>query len=222
MHFGRMVRMKVTAISDLHGHYPMLDGGDLLIVAGDLTGMDQVDEYLWFRDWLQVQEYDRKILIAGNHDKAIQDWRFYPSSEWLGAYYLHDSFVMYKGLKIWGSPWTRWFEGINPDCDAYTLKTEQELEEKYALIPDDTDILITHGPAYGTLDRTVDKENAGSIALAERLIKLKVTHHIFGHIHEAYGTSIARGYLSLNVSHMDRSYEPVNKPVNFEIEVKDG
>lgn len=214
--------MKVTCISDLHGHYPRLDGGDLLIVAGDLTARDEIDEYFWFRDWLQSQNYEKKIVVAGNHDKCIENGRFYFSDEWLGATYLRDKGTEYKGLKFWGTPWTNWFDGVNPLCDAYMLMTEAQLADKFNLIPDDIDILISHGPAHMILDKTVYKSNVGSMALADKVKNMKLKYHIFGHIHESYGISIANGYVSMNVAHMNRSYEPVNKPVNFEIEVKSG
>jgi len=214
--------MRVTCVSDLHGEYPNLEGGDLLIIAGDLTSMDRIDEYFWFRDWLQAQDYDKKIFIAGNHDKCIERGQFYFSDQWMGATYLCDKGTEYQGLKIYGTPWTRWFEGVNPLCDGYMLQTELQLGEKFSLIPEDTDILISHGPPWMVLDKTIRRENVGSIALGDRVRQLKLKYHIFGHIHESYGTSIANGYVSMNVAHMNRSYEPVNKPVNFEIEVKSG
>lgn len=35
--------MIIDCIADLHSHYPKLDGGDLLIVAGDLTDRDSLE-----------------------------------------------------------------------------------------------------------------------------------------------------------------------------------
>jgi 3',5'-cyclic AMP phosphodiesterase CpdA len=64
--------MKIDCISDLHGFQPKLEGGDLLIVAGDLTARDTVEEYITFNSWLSDQNYDRKIIIAGNHDGKIE------------------------------------------------------------------------------------------------------------------------------------------------------
>jgi Icc-related predicted phosphoesterase len=209
--------MKITCVSDLHGSFPDLPGGEVLIIAGDLTARDSVDEYFWFRDWLQSQDYEKKILVAGNHDKCIESGRFYFSDQWLGATYLFDSGTEYKGLKFWGSPWTPWFEYVNPLCDAYMLKKELELEEKFSKIPEDTDILITHGPPFMVLDKTIYKTNVGSVALLERVKKLKLKYHIFGHIHEAYGSSIDNGHVSLNVARMNRSYKPLNSPVNIEV-----
>ena len=40
--------MIIDCLSDLHGHYPSLDGGDLLIVAGDLTARDKLEEHYEF------------------------------------------------------------------------------------------------------------------------------------------------------------------------------
>lgn len=212
--------MKVTAISDLHGDRPKLKGGDLLIIAGDLTARDREDEYYKFNLWLCNQEYEKKIVIAGNHDMLLQkDWFQY--LEGCPAFdYLEDTSIEYKGLKIWGTPWTPYFNGVNPKCAAFMLNTDYQLQEKFALIPEDTDILVTHGPCYGRLDRNLYGQEVGSPALRDRVDYLRtrgLKYHIHGHIHEAYGEHEEGGLKTLNVARMDTNYIPNNKIVNFEI-----
>ena len=68
--------MKIDCIADLHGYFPDLEGGDLLIVAGDFSGSDNKYEYSEFLGWLNVQHYKKKIFIAGNHDNHV-DKKFY-------------------------------------------------------------------------------------------------------------------------------------------------
>lgn len=63
--------MDVTCISDLHGNYPELEGGDLLIIAGDYTASDKITQWEQFFKWLKGQDYRKKILIAGNHDNFM-------------------------------------------------------------------------------------------------------------------------------------------------------
>lgn len=228
--------MDITAISDLHGYFPRLKGGDLLIVAGDLTARGSEPEYFKFFDWLQEQKYRKKILVAGNHDTQIQDENYRgPVGEFAEAFeYLCDSGTEFDGLKIWGSPWTKTFHGMNPHCKAFTVDTEVELSEKWEMIPDDTDILITHSPALGTLDEINDhapgkKRCAGSFMLAAKIGSLsKLKLHVCGHIHEGYGMCMPpKGYrpnfidlisnISVNASHVNERYEPVNKPIRIEL-----
>ena len=214
--------MIIDCIADLHGHYPELEGGDLLIVAGDLTAHDNMKEYLVFYEWLDEQEYKKKIVIAGNHDNELQnpahegnDGRFDP------AVYLCDSGTEYEGLKIWGSPWTKTFEGMNPHCKAFTVDTEEELAEKFSMIPNDINILITHSPPYGILDEAVDygrdrMESVGSKYLRDKFrgsCNLKL--HVFGHIHENGSRLLQLGHLTkfVNASLVNERYEPVNKPI---------
>lgn len=225
--------MKITAISDLHGFYPKLPGGDLLIVAGDLTASDQPWQYVEFETWLTKQPYKKKVIICGNHDKFMQQAHICIKPDEHEYTLLCDSGCEFEGLKIWGSPWTRWFEGVNPFCDAFMLKTEEELAEKFALIPDDIDILVTHGPPYGILDRVSHtRESVGSKALWQRISQVRPQIHCFGHIHEEYGKipsviweeserfceSFAYGTDFYNCSHVDRGYKPVNSPVTFELD----
>jgi Icc-related predicted phosphoesterase len=231
----------VDCIADLHGHYPELDGGDLLIVAGDLTAMDTDKENIFMLAWLECQKYKKIIFVAGNHDNFIQE-RAYPSSEKM--IYLCDSGTEFEGLKIWGSPWTKTFPEMNPKCKAFTCETDSGLAENWALIPEDIDVLITHSPPYGILD-TVRRyglfshereENVGSYSLlvaAKKLRNLKL--FVFGHIHGAQGHYKPEEFIKfaedgdnekvfghpqcksfphiVNASHVNEYYEPVNNPM---------
>lgn len=212
--------MIVDCISDLHGNYPKLEGGDLLIVAGDLTSRDLPYAYVQFGLWLSQQKYERKIVIGGNHDNLIEKTpKIFEGLPNFAFNYLCDSGTDFEGLRIWGSPWTKTFPGMNPHCKAFAVDTEQELAEKWALIPDDTDILITHGPPYGILDKC-DNGHVGSLSLrnsvlaGEKMENLKL--HIFGHIHEEGGKMITTTLTKfVNCSHVNEHYKPVNKPVRI-------
>ena len=214
--------MIIDCIADLHGHYPKLEGGDLLIVAGDLSAHDHGGEHFEFLMWLKDQKYIRKIFIAGNHDNEWIDYVPHAPTFKHGMEYLCDSGTEFEGLKIWGSPWTLTFPGINPHCTAFT-GTEAELEAKFAMIPDDTDILVTHGPPKGMLDRSIAGIQCGSQSLTNKIHRLQLRVHVFGHIHEAYGKEDcfipAYNYIGMcdcrfiNCSHVNERYKPVNKPV---------
>lgn len=212
--------MDITAISDLHGHYPKLEGGDLLIVAGDLTKGYFDDDIYWFDEWLRDQNYKKKIVVAGNHDNELigKGYDFAIS----GAMYLCDSGTEFEGLKIWGSPWTKRFNGMNPHCMAFTVDTEEELEEKWKLIPDDTDILVTHSPPQSCLDFTTIQHGQivygfGSKSLQMEYRRINPKLHVFGHIHEGHGQDKNVITKFVNASHVNADYEPVNKPIRIEL-----
>ncbi len=215
--------MKITCVSDLHGHLPQLDGGDLLIVAGDLTARDTPTQNKMFFDWLIAQQYRCKIVIAGNHDglleKSVKPGNL---SRMLGMkddgglhyHYLCDSGTEFERLKIWGSPWTKTFEGMNPKCKAFTVDTEEELAEKWALIPDDIDILITHCPPY--LIHDYCGKHVGSKSLIEIIRKRNFSLHVFGHIQECGGKIKEIPNIKfVNASHVNERYQPVNKPISI-------
>ncbi len=217
--------MDVTCISDLHGFYPKLEGGDLLLVAGDLTASDEMSQYHDFNNWLGEQTYKKKIVIAGNHDNLLKcfpsDSRFSNNLICWGEY-LCDSGTEFEGLKIWGSPWTKTFHGMNPHCKAFTVDTEDELANKFEKIPHDTDILITHSPPYSILDKVKAGYNVGSCFLYDWLKYIERPKlHVFGHIHEAYGQiEVFPGYndamvKSVNASHVNEHYQPINKPIRI-------
>lgn len=215
--------MIIDCISDLHGYFPKLDGGDLLIVAGDLTAHDGRNEHDDFIRWVYSQEYKKKVLIAGNHDNNINISHMNVCDN---VSYLCDSFTEFEGLKIYGSPWTASFHGMNPLCKAFTLSS-CKLEKKMAKIPyRGIDILITHGPPYGMFDeveRDVFGERRKEFLGSQNLwngITPNIKLHVFGHIHEHGGKQglikhQGPNTVAVNASIMNERYEPVNKPVRI-------
>ena len=122
--------MDITCISDLHGFFPVLEGGDLLLIAGDLTARDEPHEIEEFKEWLRKQSYSKKVLIGGNHDNFFFNLEN-PAVYFDEAIYLCDSGTEFEGLKIWGSPWTKNFFGLNPRCKAFGLNFETQMMEKF-------------------------------------------------------------------------------------------
>jgi Icc-related predicted phosphoesterase len=223
--------MDITCVSDLHGNFPDVSDGDLLIIAGDCTARDDEKSWKKFMEWAEILlEYDKIILVGGNHDNALQKGivDLTPAID----DYLCDSGIEYEGLKIWGSPWTKTFSGMNPNCKAFTVDTDEELAEKWAKIPEDTDILITHCPPFTYFDLTQEGKSVGSLSLAASTGRLNLKLHVFGHIHEC-GGKISDGRLIpkdlpgffevsrtifVNASHVNERYQPVNKPIRIILE----
>lgn len=209
--------MEITCISDLHGYFPRLPGGDLLIVAGDLTSHDLGHQYDLFGDWIRGQPYKKKVVIAGNHDGLLEEgrWHIRPPE---GFDYLQDSSTEYEGLKIYGSPWT-------PNFGAWSFMKDRgaPMKEIWDKIPDDTDILVTHGPPLYILDTitpksTVKLDHVGCGDLYERLGEIMPKLHVFGHIHGSYGKMMLKGVgpntLCVNASYCNEDYQPGNEPIN--------
>jgi len=222
--------MNIDCISDLHGALPELPGGDLLIIAGDLTASDMEHQYNKFEKWLDGQDYRKKIFIAGNHDGIIYESYQglkqipFPLHHKTKQYdYLCDSGIDWMGLKIWGSPWTPKFCGFQ-----FMLERGDPLKAKWDLIPDDTDILITHGPPYGIRDCVKIRkhvQNMGCVDLLKAINPKRLKLHVFGHIHEGYGMWDLRNKeghedspfstIFVNACHMNQKYEPVNPPIRI-------
>ncbi len=225
-----MVGMIIDCISDLHGFQPKLDGGDLLIVAGDITARDVLSQWCEFFEWFAKQQYRKKILIAGNHDGYLKHQGIRLPSKarqlvGMGADdfdYLCDYETKFEGLKIWGSPWTPTF------YNWYFMRDRgEDIKKQWDLIPNDIDILITHGPCYGILDKVVmssrgDKDkHAGCVDLRNAVERIQPKMHVCGHIHSGYGQislkCTPRDVLCVNCSIMDDKYDPVNKPIRIEL-----
>src|SRR5277367_5600211 len=184
--------MKCVAVSDFHLRDVETPPADLLLVGGDMTMIGASHELDWFTEWLKRQPQKHKVWIAGNHEISIE--RFPDLAKDIArqtnTIYLNDELVEIEGVKIWGSPITPWF------CDwAFNRRRGMEIRQHWNKIPEDLDILITHGPPHGFLDLIESGEAVGCEELydviAHKLAK-PPGFHIFGHIHSGHGRAQLR------------------------------
>ena len=109
---------------------------------------------------------------------------------------------------MWGSPWQPWFYDW-----AFNLQRGPEIRAKWDRIPAGVDVLVTHGPPAGILDRVVDGRSVGCADLLDAVRRVRPLLHVFGHIHEAYGEVERDGTRFVNASTCTVRYAPVNAPV---------
>lgn len=206
--------MKVVTISDTHGQHESLDlpDGDLLIHAGDCTGRGSRSESVAFMNWFAKQPHQHKVFIAGNHDWYFESKEFKNFDIPTGIHYLNDSMVLIEGFNIWGSP-------VQPEFFdwAFNRKRGSEIREHWDLIPQETDILITHGPVYGIHDRTVQGDSCGCKDLKETIDRVTPRLFVCGHIHEAYGIHKTPSTTFVNASVLNHRYKMTNLPIEIEL-----
>jgi len=228
--------MRIVLISDTHGQHKNirhpLPEGDMLIHSGDCTNVGTQSGVRQFVEWFQnLEGYDHKIFIAGNHD-----WAFYRNPSWLSGIindenlsqsdvvYLQDSGFTIEDpefsrpIKFWGSPWQPEFYNW-----AFNVPRD-ELHKYWELIPKDTDVLITHGPPqeirdFAQMSQTAQGCSSLRFHVEERI---RPALHVFGHLHESYGSMQLKETLYVNASTATLRYEMINKPIVVDlIEVAD-
>lgn len=218
--------MIITLLSDTHTKHKQvtqhLPGGDLLIHAGDISSMGYRHEIVQFCEWFNsLDKYSNKVFIAGNHDWGFQNnpletaitLKNYPTINYLedDMYVLGDDYQ--TAVKVWGSPWQPEF------CNwAFNLpKRGEELQIRWDMIPANTDILVTHGPAYGYCDMVIGQyENLGCELLVNRIKKIKPKIHVCGHIHSGYGYKFDGDTHFFNVAVLDERYNYTQKPITID------
>ncbi len=179
-----------------------------------------MDEYIELSKWLDQQPAKRVFMIGGNHD-PFHDNRQILTTVFPSCIHLLDEPYSYKGCTFWGTPWTRNFHGQNPKAKCFGLDTEKELSKKFDLIALDTDVLISHCPPAGILDR-VNGYSTGSTALKRAIKRVKPLIHVFGHIHEHGCQTLDKdGVLYINASYVNDRYLPHSKIISLELEDKD-
>ena len=224
--------IQISAVADLHGHLPQMPSSHLAVVAGDIfpgaLDKDPNGQGEWFRaeflPWVEKQECDHVILVAGNHDHWIaanneQLLKEFAPEARKKLIYLCDSGFEYEGLKIYGTPWMP-TPFVNK---AFSSDDESFLREKYSLIPQRVDLLITHTVPYdcnyiGFSDR--DMQDLGSKELREAVATRNIRFLVGGHIHEtreriAHMDFGERHTEMANVACCDNQKQPFRLPLRF-------
>jgi len=211
---------KFVCISDTHNRLSDLKipEGDILIHAGDATMQGTPKEIQAFNEELGQLPHPIKIFVAGNHDKGLErDPENTAKLLTNVTHYLVDEAVTIEGIKIYGSPWQpRFGHGW-----AFNADRGEHIRGKWDQIPEDTDILVTHGPPLGIGDQVGLApwvENVGCQDLLETIQKIGIKYHISGHIHEGYGSRRVDGITYINASSVDERYSPANPPIIFDLE----
>ncbi|XP_075241041.1 metallophosphoesterase domain-containing protein 1-like [Convolutriloba macropyga] len=215
-------KIRFVCLSDTHSKHLDIDlpEGDVLIHTGDISMRGDASEIELFNKWLQDLPFKHKVVIAGNHDMCL-DRRLKRGRKPANGHeildncvYLEEESTEIEGYKIFGSPWvpTFGFWGF--------MKNRDVIKEVWDRIPDDTDILLTHGPPMGILDHCDTGALAGCMYLLDAVInRVKPKYHIFGHIHESNGIvkSVKTDTTFINAANCTVFYDADNAPFVFEL-----
>jgi Icc-related predicted phosphoesterase len=211
-------------MSDSHDCHDRIDinslpPADIFIHAGDFTQYSYRGEMDRFRDFLKRLPYKHKIVVAGNHDFVLDRQNYETKHKpkrhkyekmnsedeiqklkEVCTYLDHESTVV-EGINIFGSPYQPLF--YNWAFQYHSSRAEDIWSE----IPKDTELLITHGPPHGILDKSSEGEHAGCLTLMKYVELIRPKVHIFGHIHHSAGTHIGEHTAFYNVAVVNEAYE---------------
>ena len=216
-----MSKMRLIFISDTHSYHKKIEltNCDLLVCSGDISWKGERDILESFDRWIgklkQKGIIREAVVIPGNHDLSGDSKfiRYYQPS--FREFFKHCTLLVdqsfdFEGLKIYASPKTPKFGNW-----AYAYERGLEAKHTWSQIPDDTQLLVTHGPPHSILDQTYyGGENVGCEELYKRVKQLdQLIIHSFGHIHEAFGVEEVGGVHFINASTCTLQYNPTNSPV---------
>lgn len=207
-----MVVVRAVLLSDTHNQHDKitLPSGDILIHCGDFSGTGNYKDHHNFSKWMGQQNFDLKICIPGNHDRYSQDQTNITKQMFKdhGVHLLIDEELEYKGKKFYGSPWTPTFGRWN-----WMVDRGEPLAKKWDGIPENLDVLITHGPPHRILDVSVYTNTyCGCEALLYAVEQKQPKFHVFGHIHYYGGLRFNNANTEfVNASVCNEDYKPLNE-----------
>lgn len=230
---------KIAFISDLHtrqktwqsvmesnGQWDRLQKADIICFCGDMSSRGSFSEIELFLQWFDTELPDvPKIFIAGNHDFAMEDADKEDIQEMLVKYpkltYLNDSGCEFNGINFWGSPVSPFFR----DWAFNRVRDEDgpnNIKAHWDMIPGWVDVLITHGPPKGILDKVArpipgEDPHVGCDYLLDSIQRVEPSIAAFGHIHEGYGIENIQHVTYVNASCLNERYMCVNPPIFVEL-----
>lgn len=217
--------LKIVAISDTHEKHEelIIPECDILIHSGDCTNKGSLMVLYEFCEWFEKQPAKHKILIFGNHELGFSHGPKRQEAlnivKQAGLIYLENSEITIENYKIYGSPITPFFYGWE-----WNVHRGPEIAKIWSKIPNDIDILITHGPPYEILDLIEDDFSGrdlhqGCQDLMNKINDLaNLKFHVFGHLHFQGGNQIILNNKTfINAAICDDRHRPIHLPQIIEI-----
>lgn len=219
--------VKICCISDTHNQHRKLEipECDVLIHAGDFSYTGDFQSIWEINEWFGKLKKDglcsEVVTVCGNHDFLYEKNPSLARSIMTNCIYLQEEPLEFMGYKWFGSP-------ISPEFNnwAFNRKRGKEIARCWAKIPDDTQILVVHGPPYGILDVNTEEiysqplgpVHLGCEDLKKRVGQLKdLKLLVTGHIHSSSGVEEHNGIKFVNASVLNESYEVVYPPRIIEL-----
>jgi Icc-related predicted phosphoesterase len=223
--------LKIVAISDTHCRLKEIEipPGDVLIHAGDLTNSGNLRQFASEMVLLgsHASKFKKILYVPGNHDFIAQEQPALVEAICSdnGVTCLIDKVEIIENLVFYGSPWQPEF------CNwAFNLPRGEELRKKWSSIPDNVDVLITHGPPAAIGDMCFNGDRVGCYDLLDRVGEITksghtIKAHIFGHIHYSYGvyakgdslSTASKSIMFINAATCGEDYLPTNPPITITI-----
>ena len=189
--------MKILQISDTHNRHRQqtnLPEADVIVHCGDFADNGTEEEVLDFLNWYIDLPYKYKIFVTGNHDLCLWDAKDIEDLP-ENVFFLQDRGVTIEGVKFFGIAYN------HSEC----------------LIPEGTDIVITHEPPIMILDESAGT-HWGNFPLFKRIIEVRPRYHLFGHAHESCGTLKQDDIIFSNGAILDDFYHISHQPKVFLID----
>ncbi|TYZ63064.1 hypothetical protein PybrP1_006880 [[Pythium] brassicae (nom. inval.)] len=229
--------LRFVCLSDTHGRHRRVRVplGDVLVHCGDFTQRGTHAEIRDFNDWLGSLPHRHKLVIAGNHDLSMDaaEYRTHWDATWRhrefqdpalsrallsNCTYVENRSVVVDGVKIFGSPMTPPIPGR---VMAFNVPRGFAAQQHWAKVPTDVDVLLTHGPPHGVLDKVFTGAHVGDeTLLKEVLSRCRPQFHVFGHIHEAYGATRVGRTVFINCATSTLLGSPTHPPAVFDVPTK--
>jgi predicted phosphohydrolase len=206
--------LRLVLLSDTHQLHREVDvpDGDIFIHAGDFTMFSEsMEAVVDFNDWLGQLPHQYKIVVPGNHEFFLEAD---PSDRFMldKAIVLINEGTVVEGLRIWGSPVTPLYGG------AFGLSSAKDRKRLYGQIPQDIDVLVSHGPPFGILDTApISGLHEGCHELLDAVLRVRPYLHVFGHIHTASGVFPTKHTTFVNASRLGPDSDPDKAPFVFEM-----
>ena len=202
--------MKLIVLSDNHTNYDFeTPEGDVLIHCGDFTDTGKPSEIEKFRDYLKEQPHRHKLFIFGNHEKVDREVKYWIDylEDGTGATCIHEKLVCINGINFFGSSYTPKF------MNWAFMQTDGTRKRYWENMVEDMDVLVTHGPPRGIMDKIESGIEIGCEYLRKFVDRVKPKYHFFGHNHAGAGIQTNSDTLFINAALLTEHYQKFRPPI---------